>query len=544
MKKYLTIAAMIGLAGGVVGCSDDLLTTVPQDRISDEIFWKTENDFTYAVNAAYRNIISGDIIYFDAVTDIGYAQAYFATGGLWARGTEVASAGWPRGFWSGFYTGISRANDVLTRLPDVTLSATATKNIEGQALFLRGYYYHELLWMFGDVPLLLKVPTVAEAMEATRTPRDQVFTQVMADLTAASEKLPNSWTGTNKGRATKGTALAYKAKAALYEASYQKYALNNATKAATLYRTAAEAAQAVMSLGVYTLYPNYRNLFINAGEGNSEIVFDYPRIKGTNGWGVFRALAAPTETGNVDNTPSRALVDMYLMKDGLPIDRSPLYDPHPIRQYANRDPRFYATVLYPTATFNNKVYNGFPPCGIADAETCSTTGDKLDLGNFYGTHTGYIWLKFLDPVDRADPTNSGLNNILLRYADVLLMYAEAKAELNEIDASVSTALNLIRARAGMPNVTLGTQAETIALIRRERTIELAGEGQHLADIRRWRTGMQVMPGKVYGVDYFQGGTMVRAVGSDTRLFTNREYLFPVPLSEIDLNPKLVQNPGF
>jgi hypothetical protein len=126
----------------------------------------------------------------------------------------------------------------------VTLSATATKNIEGQAHFLRGYYYHELLWMFGDVPLLLKQPTVAEAMEATRTPRDQVFTQIMADLTAAADRLPNTWTGASKGRATKGTALAYSA--ALYEARATEVRVINATRAATLYRTVADAAQAAV----------------------------------------------------------------------------------------------------------------------------------------------------------------------------------------------------------------------------------------------------------------------------------------------------------
>src|SRR3972149_1702260 len=166
MNRYVSVAMMLGLPGAAAGCGSDLLTTAPVDRVSDETFWKTETDFTYAINAAYRNLVSTDVIYFDAVTDIGYAQQYFATGGLWARGTELSNAGWPRGFWSGFYTGISRVNDILARLPDAQLSDAVKAQIEGQARFLRGYYYHELLWMFGGVPLLLKQPTIAAAMEA------------------------------------------------------------------------------------------------------------------------------------------------------------------------------------------------------------------------------------------------------------------------------------------------------------------------------------------------------------------------------------------
>ena len=117
-----------------------------------------------------------------------------------------------------------------------------------------------------------------------------MYAQAKADLTAAAAKLPSSWNSANKGRATKGAALAYLTRLALYEGSYQKYANNNASKAATLFNEAASNAQAVMNLGVYSLYSNFRNLFTYAGEGSAEVIMDYQRVKGTNGWALFRAV--------------------------------------------------------------------------------------------------------------------------------------------------------------------------------------------------------------------------------------------------------------
>ena len=187
------------------------------------------------------------------------------------------------------------------------------------------------------------------------------------------------------------------------------------------------------------------------------------------------------------------------MKDGLcpaqhsttvahgnpcPLGVSPLYDPDPVNMYLNRDPRMYGTMLYPMGTFNSATYNSFPPCGSADAGDCSATSDAVDPGNFYNTHTGYLFLKYVDPADQNDASNSGINQILMRYADVLLMYAEAKAELGQFDAAVpaDASINKLRDRVGMPHIAVGSQADMIKLIRNERAVELAGEGLRIADI--------------------------------------------------------------
>src|SRR5690606_8041591 len=134
-------------------------------------------------------------------------------------------------------------------------------------------------------------PTIEEAREATRASREEVINFVLADLSAAAQALPTTWTASETGRATKGAALAYLARAALYEASHQKYLEGNDARANELFRIAADAAQDVMELGVYSLYPDYRGLFTYAGEGSAEVIYDYQHVQGVNGWSAFNWFA-------------------------------------------------------------------------------------------------------------------------------------------------------------------------------------------------------------------------------------------------------------
>ena len=217
--------------------------------------------------------------------------------------------------------------------------------------------------------------------------------------------------------------------------------------------------------------------------------------------------------------------------------------------YANRDPRFYATILFPGQEFNGTVYNSYPSCESGAPEGyCSPTSDRILLTDYNNTYTGYIAMKYVDPQDESSPSNSGLNVIKLRYADILLMYAEAKAELGELDASVNAVLKEIRDRVSIPlpvDVTTMSQEEAIEFIRNERIIELAWEGLHLADIRRWATAEEVLNGGVHGIDIAVGGDMEPVPGQHVRSFTApRDYLWPIPASERDLNPNLEQNPGY
>jgi len=569
MRRVIIFGFIISCMLG--GCSEDFLTTVPKDRLSSATFWASERDFNVALNGAYAEMIGSnmDIMYFDGATEIGYSHADWMPQHEYVMGRADASSGWSAAIWAQLYRGISRANEILTQLDAVgsyVLTPESARLIRGQALFLRGYFYHELLWMFGGVPIFTKVPTVEEARSVRRASRDEVFERIIEDLSEASELLPISWPSDQWGRATRGAALGYIARTALYEASWKKYHEGNVSRALELFRMAADVAKAVMDLGVYRLHPNFRELFTYAGEHSDEIILSYIHVSGQNGWRAWQAFAPKSMGGTVDVAPTRELVDRFPMKDGLPPDQSSLYDPSPpkivydsegrprvetLGMYANRDPRFYATILFPGGEFNGTIYNSYPPCSSGAPEGyCSPTPDRILITDYNNTYTGYIALKYLDPQDQSQPTNSGLNIIKMRYADVLLMYAEAKAELGELDNSVQDVLVQIRNRAGIPmpfDITSMSQQEAIEFIRNERTIELAWEGLHLADIRRWKIAEIVLNGPTHGIDIAKGdgGGFEPVPGQWVRSFASpRDYLWPIPQSERDLNPNLEQNPGY
>jgi hypothetical protein len=558
------------IALGTTGCDDELLTTVPPDEVSSATFWESERDFNTALNGTYDRMMGVNIdpMYFDGATDIGYSHADWMRQHGYVMGRANALSGWSAGMWDRLYTGISRANEILERLElleEGVLTPEVADNIRGQALFLRGYFYHEMLWMFGGVPIFTNVPTVEEAREIGRDSREEVYARITADLSEAANLLPTSWSSDQYGRATRGAALAYHARTALYEAGWQEHHEGNMSRADELYRTAADMSQAVMDLNEYSLHPDFRELFTYAGEQSEEIILDYQKVSGQNGWHAWLGFAPKSMGSNVDVEPTRELVDLFPMEDGLPIDDSPMYDDSPPRitydgdgnptvetlgMYDNRDPRFYGTVLFPGGEFNGTIYNSYPSCSSGAPEGyCSPTSDRILITDYNNTYTGYIAMKYVDPQDQSSPSNSGLNIIKMRYADVLLMYAEAKIELDERDASVNAAIEEVRDRVDLPmpqDVTTMSQEEAIEFIRNERTIELAWEGLHLADIRRWGTAEDVLNGNVHGIDLAEGdGNFEPVPGQHTRSFeAPRDYIWPIPAGERDLNPNLEQNPGY
>lgn len=570
-QNILLSSIMISvIALGTVGCSDDLLTTLPPDEISSTIFWSSERDFNTALNGTYDRMlgVNLDPMFFDGTTDIGYSHADWIRQHEYVMGRANALSGWSAGMWSRIYTGISRANEVLEQLDavgDEVLTSDAADHIQGQALFLRGYFYHQLLWMFGEVPIFTNVPTIEEAREISRSSRNLVYDRIIEDLSDAVELLPPNGSGSQYGRATPGAAMGYHARTALYEASWQKYHGGDQSRATELFGTAADKAWEVMELNEYELHADFRELFTYAGEESNEILFDYQKVSGQNGWAAWQAFAPSSMGSNVEVSPTRQLVDMFPMSDGLSIDDSPLYDPVPpeitydangnptvvtLGMYADRDPRFYGTVLFPGGEFNGAIYNSYPSCDDgAPAGYCSPTSDRILISDYNNTYTGYIAMKYVDPQDQSSPTNSGLNLIKIRYADVLLMYAEAKAELNELDQSVNDVLEEIRDRVSLPlpiDITAMSQEEAIEFIRNERAIELAWEGLRLADIRRWAIAEDVLNGNVHGIDIASSGGGFSPVPSQhVRSFAApRDYLWPIPAGERDLNDNLTPNEGY
>jgi starch-binding outer membrane protein, SusD/RagB family len=297
-----------------------------------------------------------------------------------------------------------------------------------------------------------------------------------------------------------------------------------------------------MDLGVYRLHANYGELFLYAGENSPEIIFTRKYSKTTQAAGqnnnIFGEFGPPSNSAAGRVVPIRNLVDAYRMTDGRSIAESPLYNPAPDKMYDNRDPRLAATILYPGAQWDGRTYDSRP-------RPLSTRPEAIDLQNENTPVTGYNIRKWIDLTDRSDRGNGGIDIILMRYADVLLMYAEAKLELGQVDASVLAAVNQVRARAGMPNFTAATL--TRDELRNERRVELAFEGLRLFDIRRWKIAEQVMPAPVVrGIDYLDAAGALRTatVPASARAFPARNYLWPIPQAELDLNANLKQNPGF
>ncbi|WP_353130693.1 RagB/SusD family nutrient uptake outer membrane protein [Parapedobacter pyrenivorans] len=476
-------------------CSESFLDTSPTDSYTEDNFWTSEDNVVSAVNGCYQVLFrhAGYKLYLDNITPNSYnqsGQTQLATGTH-----DAGNVDWFHQVWNLNYEGIGRANNVLAHIDAVTLNESLRDRLRGEALFLRALFYEELVRLYGDVPLILAAPDRSEQAKLPRDPKSAVVTQILADLNQAAQLLPPSYTGGNIGRATQGAALALKARVLLYENRWEE---------------AAAAAEAVFPLG-YRLFSNYRQLFMEANENNPEVIFDI-QFSAPN---YVHSLNLNLDL-QMNIAPLPDLVNSYLMSDGEPASSSSSYNPQ--QPYENRDPRLHQTIVIPGYIFK----------GItANEKRYYATGFGFKKYTTYEDHTSYP----------SDVINSPLNIILLRYADVLLMYAEARNEAGGPDNSIYDALDEIRQRAGMPDVPRELSKEDLReVIRLERRIELAGEGLYYNDIRRWRTAETVNNGPIYNS---------AGVAIQNRSFNkDRDYLWPVATISIEQNPNLEQTPGY
>ena len=535
-SKYLILGALV-LALPFSGCqsADQLLDVVSPTTVSNEIFWTQEADAVLFVTGTYSSLPGWfDVMAFDGMTDNGAVNRQFDNKYVYTDGTADPQSAYARGLWVQFFNGVARTNILLAnidRIPAAKIDATRKARYIAETKFLRGVMYLQLVSMFGDVPMPLVPVSDVEARALTNTPASKIYDQILSDFDAAAAVLPSAYTGADIGRATKWAALSFKARAALYAGRMQ---------------VAADAAKLVIDGNVFSLYPNYAQLFTYAGEGSKEAIFVRGYAKTAQATGqtnnMFGEYGPPTNSAAGHVVPIRSLVDAYQMTDGKPITTSPLYNPAPYpnaggtTMYSNRDPRMDATILYPGASWDGGTFDS-RPVGL------SNKPEAINLGNENVSVTGFNIKKYIDLTDKADRGNGGIDLMLMRYADVLLMYAEAKVALGQPDALALGALNLVRVRAGMPALTAITDPD----VRYERRVELAFEGLRLFDIRRWKIAAAVMPvPAVTGIDYINaaGVKVTAAQPVSARAFPARAYLWPFPQSERDLNPGLVQSPGY
>lgn len=521
MKTYKFLFLLILSAACMVSCDKDILETVPNDRISNDAFWNTEEDARLGANAAYRWLDGTNIFMWDAISDLGHVNQYNAFVNDLVTGVHDASTPMFANEWENAYGGIYAANRFLAEVDRVEMADPENiAAMKGEMRTLRAWYYIRLVSLYGGVPLVTEPIDLETGRSLTRENAETIWNFIELELTAAAADLPATRPASEAGMITKGAALALKARAMLYNAEYRK---------------AADAAKEVMDLGVYSLYPSYQNLFSYEAESNSEVIMEKGFLAGTYSNSVFN-LMAPYSQKSSQNwyVPTQALVDMYQTDQGLditdPESNYSVFDP-----YTDRDPRLrYSLIVAQDELPSGRFFPG-PFSGSPDAINST----------FRASRTGYTLRKYVNFEDYDTPTNNGINIILLRYAEVLLTYAEAKIELGEIDNSVVDAINMVRQRpdVDMPPIEMGLgQQEMREIVRNERAVELAFEGLRYFDIRRWGIAEDVLNGKVYG--FLRNGVPSELPSFERRFRADRDYLWPIPLDEILLNPNLEQNPGY
>ncbi|MGV8138263.1 MAG: RagB/SusD family nutrient uptake outer membrane protein [Mangrovibacterium sp.] len=554
-------------------CSD-FLETVPQDSPSDKTFLANETEVEMAVIGCYTDLWTDwegmpFFLAFEELSDNGWDRNTNDVQKL-SQGANDAKSSFAQTVWKTCYSGIARCNYLINNISKVEgiVSADVLTQAKAEVQFLRAYYYTYLVDLYGDVPLILETITLENA-EIPRSPKGDVLNQIFKDYDDAAAVLDTKNKPTS-GRPTREAALALKARIALYNEKWD---------------VAIAAASEVMKLegSEVILDPGFPKLFTYEGQDSKEILFSIQYLFGQKVHPIFRLFGSRNGGGHANKVPSYQLVDSYECKDGLAIDKSPLYNP--AKPWDNRDPRLAWTFALPSSGYSNWrsepgcVFQGFQYETHRDSVKCwnyhtspATRVANQDALNAYASFSGINWRKYVNDKNYGDVNNCDNNIIVIRYAEVLLIYAEAKVKAGQADVSVYAALNKIRARAGMPAIEETSADELFYAIARERRHELSGEGQRLSDIRRWKIAEKVMNGFLLGrmqksyptkapvidkwgiPDYVAAGipiasdvnnpnTSMRTV--DKRVFNpNKDYLWPVPYIERKTNPSLTQNPNW
>ncbi|NLR79682.1 RagB/SusD family nutrient uptake outer membrane protein [Chitinophaga eiseniae] len=524
MKKI--IAYITGtLILGSVACNKDALNKGPLNLYSDSNIWKDSALISRVVLESYDGIHS---IYDDAgnwmpmdITDEGKSARSFLQSNLINTGQYSPSTGIYTDVWSNTYAMIRNCNNVLAHLPDMPLSEAGKQQIKGEMLFLRALHYMDLYSIFGRFPMVTKVLSLNDDLTAPRGTDDDCVKLMLDDLDQAAALLPAAYPKTAAGRATKYAALGMKCRLLLNRKDYQ---------------AAAAAAKEVIDKGGYTLFPDYEAMFYPENDDNQEVIFNKEFAGDLSGQvhalDLYDNSAFFTGFSSLVDCPTQNMVDQYLMKDGLPWNQSPKFDPaHP---YANRDPRFHASIIYDGTDWINQTMD-------------LKLGSKYNPSTYSTAITGYMLRKFLNPKYIFNGTNGNYQNcIMLRLGEIYLNYAECQLKLGNAEEA-RTYINLLRQRAGMPVVPAG-QLNWDTYVR-ERTVELAFEGQRFNDIRRWGTGATMIGAAITAVQISEtnGVRSYKTVPLEQRYWHDKMYYFPIPQAQLQKYPAgkvPEQNPGW
>jgi hypothetical protein len=497
--------------------------------VTDEQWWNTETDAYNALSTVYAGIPGGssgrNIMYYSGLTDEAVQRGEFKGDyDGFTRGLATSRWGVSQSLWQDDYTCIRRANRFLENVDKVFADAALKERMKLEARALRAYYHMELMMLYGDIPLLT-ASLKAEDNKQARIAEEKVYEFVVDELKQCADLLPATYTNADRTRITSGICWALLSRLGLYKKDYE---------------LAKMASEKIIDSKVYKLWKNtanmqasYSELFSYVGELNEERIF-FKEDGAGNAWTSFAPYGIGGETylsptnKVVDNFETRQGKTIYeLGPDSLAIYRK---DPNHLNR---RDPRLSSSVFVPNEKFQGKY----------TLDPFYSPADKVGLTK--STSTGYWIKKYIDARDQQKKSGT-LDFMIIRYAEILLTYAEAKIELNEWnDARAIDAINQVRGRAAMPavnTVQYNSQERMRTLIRRERQAELAFEGGRYFDIRRWGIDTEVMNGQVYGATNPTTGEVVQV--QMRKYNRNREYVWPIPETETSTNPNMVQNPNY
>lgn len=558
MKK---IAWIWLVSMGLTACHT--LDLNPLSEASTGTFYSNQTELEMAVNDLYRSVFWNNDNELFSDNEWHRGQLTNAVIG----GTMNADDGAVQTYWLNCYKAIARANSFLVnkdRAVGNTPQAVITR-LEAEMRLIRAYQYARLITHFGDVPLLVTPVMLEESYSIERTGKDEILAFVFAELDFATANLPLTYAAAETKRFTRGAALAIKARTALY---LGKWAI------------AQEAADALMkSAAGYGLHSSYQQLFTKAGETSRELIISIPRDEKQqvfNGAGYVQDNISRNAGGFGAQLPTRDILDAYECTDGKTIGESPLYDPR--APFKNRDPRLTANIV----EFNTQ-WLGYNYTPHPDSLMIYSSKENKKVSNkdsravaAFASFTGFLWKKGIDQTwpDRLVEDNDA---IIIRYAEILLTYAEAKIELGQIDASVLNAINQVRARAygvaveqttGYPAVSTTDATLLKKIVRRERRVEFPREGLRYMDLIRWKLAEKSLGRPVVGLPDpavqnrgkwpFPGVTPMdedgiadySGFGADVKVLSqrsfdkSRQYLWPIPAVERRVNVHMTQNPGY
>jgi hypothetical protein len=494
-------------------CKQDFLDKNPLNSVSSEIFWASEADVQTALAGVYsrlqQNFLGYERVYMDGLSDNAFPYQNTNQNNLLEMTTgsiSPALGGALTNLYSSPYRAITSCNYFLDNVDRAPLADARKNAYKAEVRFIRALAYFDLVQNFGGVPINEHYPKTVDEAKIPKSTKEQVYAFIQQDLDFAIANLPNE---KYNGHAVKGSAQGIKARILLTQ---QKFA------------EAVPVLREIMADNKFTLSNNYAGLFLTSGQANaavnSEIMFSTQYLAPTN------PQRTSPGAGGMDIElgwfsliqPYKDLADDYEMTDGKSSAESPLFNA--TNPYNNRDPRLNLTMKLPNEVWRNSL--------------------NVIWSGYIQSFTGFLMEKYVDlsraPITSGTATATDQDYIHLRYADVLLMYAEAQNEVSGPDASVYKAINDVRQRTGinMPATDQQKYSTQLALreyIRHERRIEFALEGQRYNDLKRWNIAHVKLP-------------TLRTPAGAALVFGTMNYVLPFPLSELDNNPNLVQNPNY